>query len=239
MTPRIVLLLLLVKQKDEKNQATWPLAGKGVSPPPSCGKLRHYPHGRAGAVLSCLPLALPIILKAVGNQNQGEKTMADAPAGKPKTTAKAEAAPAPKPKTAPPGAGQAKRPIKVLIAEDNPVVRKGLNNFATKWGFEPVEAENGDDAWQRLESDPTIRLAILDWNLPGLTGMQICQRLRTKRPKPYVYALIFSARKSDEEQLLALEGGADDYLAKPAKPSLLRARLGVGLRIIDLLDDKS
>lgn len=160
--------------------------------------------------------------------------MADAPTPKPqadKTVAK--------PKTAPPANLSAKKRVKVLLAEDNPVVRKGLHNFVTKWGFEPVEAETGDDAWHLLESDPTIRLAILDWNLPGLTGMQICQRLRTKRPTPYVYALIFSARKSDEEQLLALEGGADDYLAKPAKPSLLRARLGVGLRIIDLLNDKN
>jgi|GEM_PF-1061070 len=174
--------------------------------------------------------------------------MADAPpkpqasktAAKPTATADAvpgtkSATAAAKPKTTPPANGQPGKKTKVLLAEDNPVVRKGLNNFVSKWGFEPVEAENGDDAWHLLESDPTLRLAILDWNLPGLTGMQICQRLRAKRPTPYVYALIFSARKSDEEQILALEGGADDYLAKPAKPSLLRARLGVGLRIIDLL----
>ncbi len=166
-----------------------------------------------------------------------QKSPAVKAAAKPDAAAKPP--PAAKPKTAPPPQGQSKRPMKVLLAEDNPVVRKGLNNFVKKWGFEPVEAENGDDAWQLLESDPTIRLAILDWNLPGLTGMQVCQRLRTKRPKPYVYALIFSARKSDEEQLLALEGGADDYLAKPAKPSLLRARLGVGRRIIDLLNDNT
>jgi len=128
-----------------------------------------------------------------------------------------------------------KRRPKVLVAEDNPVVRKGLQNFLVKWGYEPVEAENGDDAWELLEQNQDIRLAILDWNLPGLSGMQICQRLRTKRPDPYVYTLIFSARKSHEEQVLALEGGADDYLSKPAKPSLLRARLGVGLRIMDQL----
>ena len=150
--------------------------------------------------------------------------MADAPAGK--NTAS--------PKTAQVESPPRKQPIKVLLAEDNPVVRRGLNNFVKKWGYEPVEAENGDDAWQILENDPSIRLAILDWNLPGLSGMQVCQRLRTKRPIPYVYALIFSARKSDAEQVLALEGGADDYLVKPAKPSLLCARLGVGQRIIEI-----
>lgn len=178
----------------------------------------------------------PAAESATKAQPRADKAAAK-PAVEPVT--KDQAAATPKAKTTPPANGPAKRPIKVLLAEDNPVVRKGLHNFVTKWGFEPVEAENGDDAWQLLETDPTIQLAILDWNLPGLTGMQICQRLRTKRPKPYVYALIFSARKSDEEQILALEAGADDYLAKPAKPSLLRARLGVGLRIIDLLSETS
>jgi DNA-binding response OmpR family regulator len=125
--------------------------------------------------------------------------------------------------------------IKILVAEDNPVVRKGLNNFLTKWGYAPIEADNGDTAWQILENDPDIKLAILDWNLPGLSGMQVCQRIRSRTDDPYVYSIIFSARKSAEEQVLALEGGADDYLVKPAKPSLLRARLGVGERIIKMI----
>jgi len=124
---------------------------------------------------------------------------------------------------------------KILVAEDNPVVRKGLNNFLLKWGYEPIEADNGDSAWNTLETDATITLAILDWNIPGLSGMQVCQRIRLRTDGPYVYTVIFSARSSIEEQVLALEGGADDYLVKPAKPSLLRARLGVGLRILNLL----
>ena len=124
---------------------------------------------------------------------------------------------------------------KVLVAEDNPVVRKGLNNFLVKWGYEPIEADNGDTAWNTLETDPTITIAILDWNIPGLSGMQVCQRIRMRTDGPYVYTVIFSARSSIEEQVLALEGGADDYLVKPAKPSLLRARLGVGVRILEIL----
>lgn len=121
---------------------------------------------------------------------------------------------------------------KVLIAEDNPVVRRGLQNFMTKWGYEAVETADGKEAWQKLMSDPSIRLAILDWNLPGLTGMQVCHQLRKKRPRPYVYVIIFSSRTSTEEQVAALEHGADDFLVKPAKPSLLKARLQVGRRII-------
>ena len=128
----------------------------------------------------------------------------------------------------------ASRP-KVLIAEDNNVVRKGLINFLKKWGYQAIEADNGNDAWQALEDDHEIRLAIVDWNLPGLSGMQICQRLRIRASGPYVYTIMFSSRTSEEEQVLALDGGADDYIAKPTKPALLCARLGVGRRIIETL----
>lgn len=123
---------------------------------------------------------------------------------------------------------------KILLAEDSPSVRKGLESFLVKWGYEPVSTDNGDSAWEALENDLSIRLAIVDWTLPGLSGIQICQRLRTRGSNaPYVYTIMFSARKSHEEKLLALEGGADDYLIKPCKPSELRARLGVGRRIIE------
>ena len=124
---------------------------------------------------------------------------------------------------------------KILVAEDNPVVRKGLHKFLVQWGYEPIEVDNGDTAWNLLETDVTIALAILDWNIPGLNGMQVCQRIRMRTAGPYVYTVIFSDRSSVEDQVVAFEGGADDYLVKPAKPSLLRARLGVGLRTLNLL----
>jgi len=121
----------------------------------------------------------------------------------------------------------------ILLAEDNDVVRRGISEFLNKWGYEAVEVNNGDDAWATLENNPSLRLAIVDWNLPGLSGIQICQRLRTRSTGPYVYTIMFSARKSYEDKIMALDGGADDYLVKPCKPSELRARLGVGRRIIE------
>ena len=113
---------------------------------------------------------------------------------------------------------------------------------------QPISTDNGDLAWEALEKDlsdsrrarrfiikllGSIRLAIIDWTLPGLSGIQICQRLRTRVNAPYVYTIMFSARTSHDEKLMALDGGADDYLVKPCKPSELRARLGVGRRIIE------
>lgn len=129
--------------------------------------------------------------------------------------------------------------LKVLLAEDNPTVRKGIQNFLSKWGFIPIEAADGDSAWDALEKDHSIRIAIVDWNLPGLSGIQICQRLRTRQNAPYVYTIMFSARNTHEEKIMALDGGADDYIVKPCKPSELRARLGVGRRIIETAFDHS
>jgi len=122
---------------------------------------------------------------------------------------------------------------KIVLAEDNPVVRKSITTFLEKWGYEATATDNGDDALKLLEDDHSVQLAIVDWNLPGLSGIQICQRLRTRSKGPYVYTIMFSARKSHEEKIMALDGGADDYLVKPCKPSELRARIGVGRRIID------
>ncbi len=121
---------------------------------------------------------------------------------------------------------------KVLVAEDNAVVLKGLHNFLRKWGYDPVKADDGSQAWEILEKDNDIHLAILDWNLPGLTGVEICKKLRLRTSGPYVYTIMFSVRKSNEEQIEALDSGADDYVVKPCKPSLLYAKLAAACRIL-------
>lgn len=124
--------------------------------------------------------------------------------------------------------------LKVLVVEDNAVVLKGLHNFLRKWGYEPVQAVDGNEAWSILEKNHDIHLAILDWNLPGQNGLEICKKLRARSSGPYVYTIMFSIRKSNEEQIEALTAGADDYIVKPCKPSLLHAKLAVGARILKL-----
>jgi len=121
---------------------------------------------------------------------------------------------------------------KVLIAEDNVVVRQGLQNFLHKWGYEPIKAATGQEALGLLEKNHDIHLAIIDWNLPDQTGLEICRELRKRENGPYVYVIMFSVRKSNEEQIEALHSGADDYVIKPCKPSLLRAKLEVAYRIL-------
>lgn len=123
---------------------------------------------------------------------------------------------------------------KVLLVEDNAVVLKGLHNLLKKWGYDPIKANDGTEAWDILEKNHDIHLAILDWNLPGIDGLKICQKLRQRTSGPYVYTIMFSVRKSNEERIQALTEGADDYIVKPCKPSLLYAKLLAGSRILKM-----
>ena len=96
---------------------------------------------------------------------------------------------------------------------------------------------DGAAALRILESDDSPRLAVLDWMMPGMEGVQICQRIRERKKGPYIYLLLLTARSEKRDLLRGLELGADDYLTKPFDSEELRARLLVGERILTLQDD--
>jgi DNA-binding response OmpR family regulator len=125
---------------------------------------------------------------------------------------------------------------KVLIAEDDPISRRLLEAFLTRWGYEVAVVTSGTEALQALEKKDAPRLAVLDWMMPGLEGVQVCQRIRERKDRPYVYILLLSARAQKDDLLHGLESGADDYLTKPFDAQELRARLHVGQRILQLQD---
>jgi two-component system cell cycle response regulator len=125
---------------------------------------------------------------------------------------------------------------RILIAEDDPVSRRLLELFLVKWSFEVSIATTGTEALQMLERLDAPRLAILDWMMPGMEGVQVCQKLRESGDRKYVYVLLLTARAQKEDLLQGLESGADDYLTKPFDSQELRARLHVGQRILDLQD---
>jgi two-component system, cell cycle response regulator len=125
---------------------------------------------------------------------------------------------------------------RILIAEDDPVSRRLLELFLVKWGFDVSIATTGTEALQMLERMDAPRLAILDWMMPGMEGIQVCQKLREAQDRHYVYVLLLTARTQKEDVLQGLESGADDYLTKPFDAQELRARLHVGERILDLQD---
>jgi len=125
---------------------------------------------------------------------------------------------------------------KVLIAEDDPVSRRVLEACLAKWGYEVIVATNGTDALEILERRDAPRLALLDWMMPGMEGVQVCERIRQTATRPYVYTLILTAKGQKADLLKGLGMGADDYLTKPFDAQELRARLHVGQRIVDLQD---
>lgn len=125
---------------------------------------------------------------------------------------------------------------RILIAEDDRVSRRVLEVFLTKWGYEVLLAENGKQALTILEGDSAPRLAVLDWMMPGMEGVQVCRRVREHADRPYIYILLLTARSQKEDMLAGLDSGADDYLTKPFDAQELRARLHVGERIVDLQD---
>src|SRR6202167_5736686 len=126
---------------------------------------------------------------------------------------------------------------RVLIAEDDAVSRHVLKSFLHKWNYDVTAETDGAAALRILESDDSPRLAVLDWMMPGMEGVQICQRIRERKKGPYIYLLLLTARSEKRDLLRGLELGADDYLTKPFDSEELRARLLVGERILSLQDD--
>jgi two-component system, cell cycle response regulator len=124
--------------------------------------------------------------------------------------------------------------MRVLIAEDDPISRRVLESFLVKWGYEVIVALDGQEAWNLLQDENAPTMAILDWMMPGLDGVEVCQRVRTRTSQPYMYLLLLTAKGSKQDIVEALEAGADDYLTKPFDAAELKARLRAGIRVLDL-----
>ena len=123
---------------------------------------------------------------------------------------------------------------RVLIAEDHYVSRHLLERNLMNWGFSVVTAEDGEAALAILESDDAPPLAIVDWMMPKMDGLEVCARVRQHSNRPYVYLVLLTAKSQKEEIAAGLQAGADDYVIKPFDPDELRARLTVGQRVVEL-----
>lgn len=128
-----------------------------------------------------------------------------------------------------------KRPGNILLAEDSAIYRHMIGSHLTEWGFDFVTVEDGKAAWKLLTEPDAPRLALLNWVLPEIDGIDLCRRLRD-RPghEPYTYTILLTAKSRKQEMLEAMDAGADDFLAKPFDPLELKAHLRVGKRIVNL-----
>jgi len=114
-----------------------------------------------------------------------------------------------------------------------------LERHLTKWSYEAVLAEDGTQAWEALRRPDAPKLAIVDWLMPGMNGVDLVREIRRHIHDRYVYVLLLTTRNHKQDLVEALNSGADDYLVKPFDPSELEARLQVGLRILQLQEELS
>jgi len=125
-------------------------------------------------------------------------------------------------------------PLKILIAEDDPVSRRLLEATLRKWGYTVIVCADGATAWQVLQQPDAPSLVILDWMMPGMAGVEVCREVRKRAAEPYVYVILLTAKHQKADVITGLEAGADDYIIKPFDASELRMRLRAGRRILDL-----
>jgi two-component system, cell cycle response regulator len=125
--------------------------------------------------------------------------------------------------------------MKILLVEDSYIERHRIGGYLTDWGLDFLAVGSGTEAVKLLEGPESPNMVLLDWMLPGLDGIDVCRRIRTNGTRAtYIYTVMLTAKNRKQDLLLAMEAGADDYLAKPVDPSELRARIMVGKRILEL-----
>jgi two-component system, cell cycle response regulator len=134
--------------------------------------------------------------------------------------------------------------MKVLIAEDDVISSRAIETYMNQWGYETTVINNGEEAWQAFQTnlqniynqeEKSFRIAILDWEMPGMNGIDLCKKIRrlSKQEKEiYVYIILLTGKNSQEEIIKGLSSGADDYITKPFDTMELRVRLKNAERII-------
>jgi sigma-B regulation protein RsbU (phosphoserine phosphatase) len=125
-------------------------------------------------------------------------------------------------------------PLQVLVADDEPVSRTVVGAMLKKAGYPVVFAPDGEQALQQLSSDDPAAIALLDWEMPGLQGPEVVQRLRQRETSTPTYVILLTSRDSSADIVQGLRAGADDYVTKPANEDELIARVNVGTRVVQL-----
>lgn len=123
--------------------------------------------------------------------------------------------------------------MRILIAEDDPVSRRVLEATLLKWGHEVIVACDGHQAWETLQNESPA-IAILDWMMPGIDGIEVCRRTRALNNPTLCYIILLTAKSNKGDVVEGLAAGADDYVTKPFDRDELRARINVGLRVGEL-----
>jgi CheY-like chemotaxis protein len=127
--------------------------------------------------------------------------------------------------------------MSILIAEDDSTSRFLLQATLKKWNYKVIETSDGLEAWKRLQGTDPPQLAILDWIMPNLDGIEICRRLRQIQAIQNIYIIILTTKSEEEDIVEGLQAGANDYITKPFKRRELEARIQVGMRVVQLQNE--
>ncbi len=123
---------------------------------------------------------------------------------------------------------------KVLIVEDSRFFRNAIKRTLTDFGYEVVEASDGQEGLELLMVDPEIEVAVVDWNMPRLAGPEFCQRAKILRQESFIYCILFTSENETRRLIEGIDAGADDYIVKSKDFDELHARIRAGLRIVQL-----
>ena len=124
--------------------------------------------------------------------------------------------------------------MKLLVAEDDKTSRLILSSVCTKWGYDVVSVEDGQAAWELLQTDDAPQLIVIDWEMPRLSGIEFCQRVSEKFKDNPPYIILLTSRTETQDIVEGLKKGANDYIAKPFNNDELRVRIAVGRRMVEL-----
>ena len=130
--------------------------------------------------------------------------------------------------------------FKILIADDEATSRHLLASYLTKWGHQIITCDDGQQAMNALLGPNPPRLALLDWNMPGFSGVEVCKEISKRESLNFIYTIIITAKSGSDDIVSALQSGAHDFITKPFDQNVLKSRISVGLRLINeklVLDD--
>jgi sigma-B regulation protein RsbU (phosphoserine phosphatase) len=124
--------------------------------------------------------------------------------------------------------------MKVLVADDDTIARRLLETSLRQWQYDVVITCNGREAWNALQEPDAPRLAILNWMMPEVSGLEVCRRVRATPALAQMYLILVTARTEKADVVAGLDTGADEYITKPYQRLELRARIQAGRRVLDL-----
>lgn len=129
--------------------------------------------------------------------------------------------------------------MKILVADDEPTYSALLQAVLSASGYDVVVARDGREAWEALTPEDAPQLAVLDWSMPRMDGIDICRRAREDVRKRFLYILLLTGRNREEDLIEATEAGADDFFTKTFNMSEFLLRVNAGRRIIELQNQLS